>query len=143
MPPRFVRDVAPNGTNQPTATPVLVTAVTSSPGQPTVRPRPTPGPVPAPIVGLPDRGGPISDDGGMQAEDRVLLIDVENMIGSVRSRPDLVSARVRALLDAAGPVHHTLACYTQVDPAIDRVASVLAELGVAPWPVPAGGQRRR
>ncbi|KJE20121.1 hypothetical protein FF36_05612 [Frankia torreyi] len=72
----------------------------------------------------------------MQADDRVLLIDVENAVGSVRPRPELVRSRVRALVEAAGAVHHVVACYAQDDPAADGVVSVLAELGVAPWPVP-------
>ncbi|CAO5240216.1 hypothetical protein [Frankia sp. AgKG'84/4] len=74
----------------------------------------------------------------MQADDRVLLIDLENMVGLVQPRPDLVRARVHALLEAAGPVHHALASYAQGEPSSDRGASVLAELRVAPWPVPAG-----
>ncbi len=78
------------------------------------------------------------DGGGMQPDDRVLLIDMENAVGSVRPRPVVVRARVRALQAAAGRVHHVVACYSAADPAADVVVSVLAELGVAPWPVPPG-----
>jgi hypothetical protein len=74
----------------------------------------------------------------MHAEDRVLLIDVENSVGPVRPRPALVRARVGALRAAAGDVHHVVACYSATDPAADVLVSVLAELGVAPWPVPPG-----
>ncbi|MCK9921180.1 hypothetical protein MXD61_04550 [Frankia sp. AgPm24] len=72
----------------------------------------------------------------MQEQDRVLLIDVENSVGSIRAHPDLVRRRIEVLLDAAGPVHHALACYAQDNPGADTLVSVLAELGVAPWPVP-------
>jgi len=78
------------------------------------------------------------DGGGMQPDDRVLLIDMENTVGSVRPRPAVVRARVRALQAAAGRVHHVVACYSAANPAADVVVSVLAELGVAPWPVPPG-----
>jgi hypothetical protein len=74
----------------------------------------------------------------MRAGDRVLLIDVENTVGSVRPRPDVVRRRVGALVSAAGPVHHVVASYAPDDPAVDVAVSVLAELGVAPWPVPPG-----
>src|SRR5574341_1617546 len=72
----------------------------------------------------------------MDANDRVLLIDVENTVGPNRPRPALVRARVTALRAAAGTVHHTVACYSAADPSADVVVSVLAEHGVAPWPVP-------
>lgn len=74
----------------------------------------------------------------MQADARVVLVDLENMVGAVRPRPALVRACVAVLRAAAGPAHHALACYSTADPATDGLVSVLAELGVAPWPVPPG-----
>jgi hypothetical protein len=74
----------------------------------------------------------------MEAEDRVLLVDLENIVGSVRPKPDLVRARVGLLIDAAGPVHHVVAAWAQGDPAGDPLVSVLAELRVTTWLVPGG-----
>lgn len=69
---------------------------------------------------------------------RVLLIDAENVIGPFKPRLALVRTRVQALLTAAGPIHHALACYGQQWPVHDTVPSALIELGVVPWPVPLG-----
>lgn len=74
----------------------------------------------------------------LQIPATVLLIDVENVIGPFKPRLPMVRARVQALLAAAGPVEHTLACFSQQWPAKDSVISALIELGVAPWPVPPG-----
>jgi hypothetical protein len=56
----------------------------------------------------------------MRTDDRVLLIDVENTVGSVRPRVDVVRRRVTALIFAAGPVHHIVASYAPADPAAGR-----------------------
>jgi hypothetical protein len=72
---------------------------------------------------------------GIGINDRVLLIDMENAVGSIRPRAAVVRARVTALRAAAGDVHHVVACYSAADPAAGEMVSVLAELGVAPWPV--------
>lgn len=67
----------------------------------------------------------------------VLLVDAENVIGPSKPRLPLVRARVQALLAAAGPVDHAVACFSQSWPADDSVTSALIELGVVPWAVPA------
>ncbi len=72
------------------------------------------------------------------ADDRVLLIDVENAVGPVAPGAGVVRSRVRALIDAAGEPHHVLACYAPQDPQADRTVSVLAEMGVATWQVAKG-----
>ncbi|GAA3462772.1 hypothetical protein ACFFSW_25385 [Saccharothrix longispora] len=72
------------------------------------------------------------------SETKVLLIDVENVVGPVNPSPGLVRSRIGALLAAAGPVHHAMAGYSRQDPAGDRVVSVLAEMGVCTWVVPPG-----
>lgn len=69
---------------------------------------------------------------------RVLLIDMENVVGADRPRPGVIRARIGALLAAAGDVHHAVASYAVRDPAANLTVSVLAELGVSPWPVPPG-----
>ncbi|GAB2994264.1 hypothetical protein [Saccharothrix stipae] len=74
----------------------------------------------------------------MDAAQRVLLIDIENAVGSVNPRPDLVRARVGALVRAAGSVHPVLACYSQSDPNSDAIVSVLAEMGIPTWLVTPG-----
>lgn len=68
----------------------------------------------------------------------VLLVDAENVIGPSKPRLPVVRSRVQALLDAAGPLHHAVACYAHEWPANNTVTSALIELGVVPWPVPAG-----
>ncbi|MGI9003765.1 MAG: hypothetical protein ACR2GH_19305 [Pseudonocardia sp.] len=69
----------------------------------------------------------------MTTEDtRLLLIDLENMVGTPGPRERPLRARVSALLAAAGPVHHAVAGYTTTETGQDAVASILAELGVAP-----------
>ncbi|MFJ8965867.1 hypothetical protein ACIRG5_41410 [Lentzea sp. NPDC102401] len=62
----------------------------------------------------------------------MLLIDLENAVGTIHVRPRILRAKVHALLQAAGSVHHALASYAQADPAGDTVVSVL---GVAAWRV--------
>jgi len=74
----------------------------------------------------------------MLADDRVLLIDFENVVGGAQPRESLIRSRITALITAAGPTHHKIAGYAPKDPREDPVASVLAELGVASWPVPRG-----
>jgi hypothetical protein len=66
----------------------------------------------------------------VDAGDRVLLVDLENAVGAVRPRPALVRARVTALRQAAGTVHHVVACYSATDPAADVVVSVHAGVAV-------------
>ncbi len=63
---------------------------------------------------------------------------MENAVGGKQPRPEVVRARVRSLIRAAGQVHHVMACYGQDDPANDTIVSVLAELGVPSWLVPSG-----
>lgn len=65
----------------------------------------------------------------------MLLIDLENAVGTIHVRPRVLRTKVHALLQAAGPVHHALASYAQADTAGDTVVSVLAELGVSAWRV--------
>lgn len=74
----------------------------------------------------------------VEAADRVLLIDVDRVVGPVDRRPDVVRARMGAVLRAAGPVHHAMACYASAGPGSDLLASVLAELGVSSRAVPPG-----
>ncbi|MFT7841467.1 hypothetical protein Q5530_35480 [Saccharothrix sp. BKS2] len=66
----------------------------------------------------------------MEAAQRVLLIDLENMIGPVNPRPELVRGRITALVRAAGPVHHALACYARTEPELDVIGNVLTEMNV-------------
>lgn len=94
-----------------------------------------------------------------EAERRVLLIDFDNMVGSVSPREQVVRQRVAAIRDAAGPVHHAVAAYAVRQEALmspgeptgsspqgwrglatgpSRTASVLAEMGVAALPVVEG-----
>lgn len=74
----------------------------------------------------------------MPAEDtpRLLIIDLENVVGPGHPRQRVLRSRITALLDAAGPVHHAVAGYAVTDLAEDPTASVLAELRVAPLRVP-------
>ncbi|QFZ19518.1 hypothetical protein [Saccharothrix syringae] len=79
----------------------------------------------------------------MRAADRVLLIDVGNVVGVAEPcplavGPDLVRARVGAVLRAAGPVHHVMACYASAERGMDLLGSVLAEMGVCSRTVPPG-----
>lgn len=69
----------------------------------------------------------------MRPVDRTWLLDLDNVIGSIRPRPRVLRTRVRALLEAAGPLHHAVAGYAvnNLDDH-DPVASILAELGIAP-----------
>jgi hypothetical protein len=73
----------------------------------------------------------------VNAGDRILLLDVENL-GMVRMRPHLLRARLEAILAAAGEIHHAVASYSLPDGAEDPLASLLAELRIAPLPVPPG-----
>ncbi|MEU7481752.1 hypothetical protein AB0A63_37650 [Lentzea sp. NPDC042327] len=72
----------------------------------------------------------------MEATDKVLLIDLENVVGPNQPRPRLLRARVGALVAAAGPVHHVMAGYSHPGTHEDLTLSVLAELGVAACRVP-------
>ncbi|GAA1296185.1 hypothetical protein [Saccharothrix xinjiangensis] len=74
----------------------------------------------------------------MRAANRVLLIDVDGVVGPDAPRPELVRERVAAVLRAAGPVHHALACYTGEPVGLDELGSALAELGVPSRAVPPG-----
>lgn len=85
-------------------------------------------------LAVPERGGGRRIR-GVEASDRVLLIDLENAVGTIHVRSRILRAKVHALLQAVGPVHHALASYAQADPVGDTVVSVLAELGVAAWRV--------
>lgn len=67
----------------------------------------------------------------MLPDDRLVLIDLENVVG-FRPKPRTLRDRVSALLTAAGPHHHAVAAYATDDLADDPTASLLAALGVAP-----------
>lgn len=68
----------------------------------------------------------------MNADDRTLLLDLENL-GTVRLRPRPLRTRLEALLVAAGEIHHAVAAYGLPDGADDDpLASLLAELRIAP-----------
>lgn len=75
---------------------------------------------------------------GVRADDRVLLIDVENALGGLAGHPPVFRARVTALRDAAGRLHHCVAAFGLEDSADRTPLSLLAEVGVAPWPVVPG-----
>ncbi|ONI89955.1 hypothetical protein ALI22I_13595 [Saccharothrix sp. ALI-22-I] len=64
-------------------------------------------------------------------DERVVLIDLENMVGT-NPGPPVPRSRVTALLDAVGPRHHTVVSYAASDADSDTAASVPAALGVAP-----------
>ncbi|GAA1309277.1 hypothetical protein [Saccharothrix xinjiangensis] len=73
------------------------------------------------------------------ARPRVLLIDVDNMVGVACTPRPVARARMEALLVAAGPVHHAVAAYNaRTDQADDPLSSHLAELGVGCIPVDDG-----
>lgn len=70
---------------------------------------------------------------------RVLLIDVDNMVGVACTPRPAARARLAVLLAAAGPVHHAVAAYNaRGDSVEDPLASHLAELGVGCIPVDGG-----
>jgi hypothetical protein len=69
------------------------------------------------------------------ADDRILLLDLENL-GTELLRPRPLRARLEALLAVAGVIHHAIAAYALPD--ADPVASLLAELRIAPLRVPPG-----
>lgn len=74
----------------------------------------------------------------MNADDPVLLLDLENL-GTAQFRPRPLRARLEALLAAAGEVHHAVAAYARSDATEgDPLASLLAELRIAPLRVPPG-----
>lgn len=74
----------------------------------------------------------------MNADDRILLLDLENL-GTVRLRPRPLRARLETLLAAAGEIHHAVAAYAlPTDDDSDPVVSLLAELRIAPLRVPPG-----
>lgn len=79
----------------------------------------------------------------MNADDRILLLDLENL-GTVRLRPRPLRARLETLLTAAGEIHHAVAAYALPTAALptgdggDPLASLLAELRIAPLRVPPG-----
>lgn len=74
----------------------------------------------------------------MRPTDRLVLLDLENVVG-FRPKPRTLRVRVTALLHAAGPRHHAVAAYAAAGDAVDDpTASALACLGVAPLRVPPG-----
>ena len=74
----------------------------------------------------------------MNADDRILLLDLENL-GTVRLRPRPLRARLETLLAAAGEIHHAVAAYAlSAEETSDPLASLLAELRIAPLRVPTG-----
>ncbi|NUT49401.1 MAG: hypothetical protein HOV94_19145 [Saccharothrix sp.] len=73
----------------------------------------------------------------MQSTDRVVLIDLENLVGT-NPRPAALWTRIGVLLNAAGPHHHAVVAYAAPDADGDTVFSVLAALGVAPLRVEPG-----
>lgn len=73
----------------------------------------------------------------MLSTDRVVLVDLENVVG-FRPKRRTLRTRMTALLAAAGPRHHAVAAYACLDDADDVTASTLAALGVAPLRVTPG-----
>ncbi|MFE3170073.1 hypothetical protein ACFXPA_04740 [Amycolatopsis sp. NPDC059090] len=73
----------------------------------------------------------------MLQTDRVVLVDLENVVG-FRPKRQTLRTRMTALLDAARPWHHAVAAYACIDDADDATASTLAALGVAPLRVTPG-----
>lgn len=74
----------------------------------------------------------------MNADDRILLLDLENL-GSVWLRPRPLRARLETLLASAGEIHHAVAAYALPAGAdADPLASLLAELRIAPLRVAPG-----
>lgn len=74
----------------------------------------------------------------MNADDRILLLDLENL-GTVRLRPRPLRTRLETLLAAAGEIHHAVAAYALPDASEgDPLASQLAGLRIAPLRVPPG-----
>lgn len=68
----------------------------------------------------------------MNADDRILLLDLENL-GTVRLRPRPLRARLETLLATAGEIHHAVAAYAlSAEETGDPLASLLAELRIAP-----------
>lgn len=73
----------------------------------------------------------------MLPTDRVVLVDLENVVG-FRPKRRTLRTRMTALLGAAGPWHHAVAAYACLEDADDVTASTLAALGVAPLRVTPG-----
>jgi hypothetical protein len=73
----------------------------------------------------------------MLPTDRVVLVDLENVVG-FRPKRRTLRTRMTALLDAAGPWPHAVAAYACIEDADDATASTLAALGVAPLRVTPG-----
>ncbi|WNV86687.1 hypothetical protein [Umezawaea sp. Da 62-37] len=74
----------------------------------------------------------------MISEDRVLLLDLENL-GATQLRPRPLRARLETLLAAAGTIHHAVAAYARPDTLDgDPLASQLAQLRIAPLRVAPG-----
>lgn len=73
----------------------------------------------------------------MQPDERVVLIDLENMVGT-NPRTPVLRSRVTALLEAAGPYHHAVVAFAASEVDGDAAASALAALGVAPLRVEPG-----
>lgn len=73
----------------------------------------------------------------MLPTDRVVLVDLENVVG-FRPKRRTLRTRMTALLDAAGPRHHAVAAYACIEDTDDVTASTLAALGVAPLRVTPG-----
>ncbi|TQM85487.1 hypothetical protein FHX81_7973 [Saccharothrix saharensis] len=73
----------------------------------------------------------------MRPDERVVLIDLENMVGT-NPRTPVLRSKVTALLEAAGPYHHAVVAYAASEDDGDTAASVLAALGVAPLRVEPG-----
>jgi hypothetical protein len=67
----------------------------------------------------------------VNTDDRILLLDLENL-GSATLRPRPLRARLATLLAAAGEHHHAVAAYAIAEGEPDPVASLLAELRIAP-----------
>ncbi|MFK0247128.1 hypothetical protein ACIQUM_20735 [Amycolatopsis azurea] len=73
----------------------------------------------------------------MQPDDRVALLDLENL-GIARMRPRPMRAHLETVLLVIGPAHHVVAAYAAEPVRPDERASLLAELGVAPLIVEQG-----
>ncbi|MFI9811424.1 hypothetical protein [Saccharothrix variisporea] len=73
----------------------------------------------------------------MPTTGRVLLIDLENVVGTL-GKPAALRSKVVALVDAAGLHDHIVAAFAKRPPSSDAIAATLTALGVVPIPVEPG-----
>ncbi|AHH98708.1 hypothetical protein GCM10010174_79020 [Kutzneria viridogrisea] len=74
-----------------------------------------------------------ADSAANEQATRVLLIDLENLLGSIKVRERALRASLEVLRATAGAeVHHTVAGYAVPDGEPDPIASLLAEYQIGP-----------